>query len=172
MLCPTHKLSPWQRLRPHRRETTAFKRLSLFRIASASTAIVVAAPEYLAKRAEPIRPSNLTNHIAVVTRREITGPLNSWKLQHGQRTIQLLPPPSITVQDSVSEIDLVVRGVGIECVPQRLITNQLEKGTLVHVLKGWSSDLGDLFLFFPSQRRKSAALRDFIEYVHEHPCGC
>ena len=73
------------------------------------------------------------------------------------------------VQDLISEIELVVRGIGIGCVPQGMITDELQTGRLVHVLKDWSSDLGDLFLFFPSQRHKSAALRAFIEHVRGHP---
>ncbi len=139
------------------------------KIAGGSTAIVVAAPAYLARRTEPIEPKDLTTHVAVVTRREMTGPLNTWKLQHGQKTIQLLPPAAMIVQDLLSEIELIVRGIGIGCVPKRMVAAELKKGTLVHVLKNWSSDLGDLFLFFPSQRHKSVALRAFIEHVRRHP---
>lgn len=118
------------------------------KIAGASEAIVVDAPEYLAKRTEPLEPNDLTTHAAVVTRREMTERLNLWKLQHGQKTDQLLPPVTMIVQELASEIDLIVRGIGVRCVPQSMIRDELRTGTMVYVLKAWSSDLGDLFLFF------------------------
>ncbi len=153
-------------------EDSALERdMVALKIGGASTAIVVAAPSYFARRNQPTEPSDLMNHIAIVTRREMTGPLNLWTLKHGQKTIQLQPPAAMIVQDLVSEIDLVVRGIGIGFLPQSMITAELRTGALVHVFKSWSSNLDDLFLFFQSQRHRSAAFRAFIEHVQANPLG-
>ena len=71
--------------------------------------------------------------------------------------------------DVVSAVDLVTRGVGIGCVPERMVAEQIAKGKLVRLLPAWSARLGELFLYYPSKRHKSAALRAFIEFLRAHP---
>ena len=139
------------------------------KIAGPSEAIVVASSEYLASIAEPLHPTDLPAHPAVVCRRELMGPITPWILSRGEEAVQVAPQAKSVVQDLVSEIDLIVRGVGIGCVPRRMIADHLRTGKLIHLLKQWSASLGELFLFFPSQRHKSAALQALITFLRSHP---
>lgn len=139
------------------------------KIAGSSESIVVASPAYLSSHPKPSQPSDLTNHVAIIGCRERPGYLIPWDLQRGKETLQVLPTARVIVQDLVSEIELVVRGIGIGCVPSRVVADQLQTGKLIRLLESWSVPLGSLFLFFPGRRHKSAALRAFIEFLRAHP---
>lgn len=108
------------------------------KIAGSSESIVVASPAYLSSHPKPSQPSDLTNHVAIIGCRELPGYLIPWNLQRGKETRQVLPPAKVIVQDLVSEIELVVRGIGIGCVPSKVVADQLQTGKLIRLLESWS----------------------------------
>ena len=139
------------------------------KISSPSEAVLVASPEYLRSRKTPCRPADLLEHHAVVCRREMTGQIVPWVIRSGNETVRLAPPARCIVQDLVSEIELTVRGFGIGCLPIASVSDLLRSGKLTRVVAAWSVPLEPLYLYFPSQRHKSAALRAFIAFLQAHP---
>ncbi|MDX7952867.1 LysR substrate-binding domain-containing protein [Lichenihabitans sp. Uapishka_5] len=71
------------------------------------------------------------------------------------------------VHDLASQIDLAVRGLGILSAPATSVSDHLKAGTLVRVLPNWSSPMEALFLYFPSRRHQSAALRAFVAFLKQ-----
>ncbi|QJU58243.1 LysR family transcriptional regulator [Sphingomonas sp. AP4-R1] len=138
-------------------------------IAPRSTAILVAAPSYLARRPVPDSPSALLQHRAVVCRSQITGTIIPWTLASGDETIQILPSDTTIVHDLVSQIDLAVRGLGIVSVPSAMVTDLVDRGELMHVLPSWSCPIEALYIYFPSRRHQSAALRAFVAFLKSRP---
>lgn len=131
-------------------------------IAPPSAAILVAAPAYLANRPKPSGPSDLLNHRAIVCRSQITGSIIPWTLVSADDRMQISPADATVVHDLASQIDLAARGLGIVSVPSAMVRDLIDRGILSWVLPSWSSPMEALYIYFPSRRHQSAALRAFI----------
>ncbi|MBA8880910.1 LysR family transcriptional regulator [Phyllobacterium myrsinacearum] len=134
-------------------------------VASTSEAVLVASPAYLHARATPRVPSDLLEHRAVMCRSQITGLIIPWTLQCADETVQIAPPAATIVHDLASQIELTVRGLGIVSAPAAIIFDLLNAEKLSRVLPAWSSPLEELYLYFPSRRHQSAALRAFVAFL-------
>ncbi|MGZ2385359.1 LysR family transcriptional regulator [Rhizobium brockwellii] len=138
-------------------------------IAPPSAAMLVAAPAYLANWPVPKNPSDLLQHRAVVCRSQITGSIIPWTLVSADDRIQISPSDATIVHDLASQIDLAVRGLGIVSVPSAMVTRLIERGVLSRVLPSWSSPIDALYIYFPSRRHQSAALRTFVGFLKNRP---
>lgn len=136
-------------------------------VAPQSKAVLVASPAYLRARSMPDTPSDLLSHRAVMCRSQINGLIKPWVLQSAGETVQISPPAAMIVHDLASQIELTVRGSGILSAPVASVAELLSAGKLSPVLPAWSSPLDALYLYFPSRRHQSAALRAFIAFLRE-----
>ena len=134
-------------------------------VAPRSEAVLVASPTYLHARSLPSLPSDLLNHRAVVCRSQITGLIKPWILHSAGETVQIAPSAATIVHDLASQIELTVRGLGIVSAPAASVSDLLAAGKLARVLPDWSISLEALYLYFPSRRHQSAALRAFIAFL-------
>jgi DNA-binding transcriptional LysR family regulator len=134
-------------------------------IAPKSEAILAASPAYLAIETVPICPSDLLNHRGLMCRSQSTGVILPWLLEHAGGSERIIPGSTTVVHDLASQIQLAVKGLGILSAPAALISEQLETGKLSRVLPGWSTPLEPLYLYFPSRRHQSAALRAFVGFL-------
>lgn len=134
-------------------------------IAPSSEAILVASPAYLQARSTPAIPSDLLDHRAVVCRSQVTGLIKPWILRSADETVQIAPPAATIVHDLASQIELTVRGLGIVSAPAASVSDLLDAGKLSRVLPAWSSPLEAIYLYFPSRRHQSAALRAFVAFL-------
>lgn len=134
-------------------------------VAPPSAAILVAAPSYLANRPPPGSPSDLLTHRAIVCRSQLTGSIIPWTLVSADDRIQISLPEATIVHDLASQIDLAARGLGIVSAPSAMVTVLIDEGRLTHVLPAWSSPMEALYIYFPSRRHQSAALRAFIGFL-------
>lgn len=134
-------------------------------VAPASEAILVAAPAYLASRITPACPDDLLEHRAIMCRSQATGVIMPWMLQSADEVVQVTSPASAVIHDLASQVDLAVRGLGIASLPAALVDDLLVHGRLTRVLPAWSSRIEALYLYFPSRRHQSAALRAFVRFL-------
>lgn len=138
-------------------------------VAPRSEAVLVASPAYLDGRPAPSKPDDLPVHRALVCRSQATGLIIPWNLRSGDETAQIVPPLATTVHDLASQIELAVRGMGIVSAPAASVAGLIDSGKLSRVLPAWSTPLEPLYLYFPSRRHQSAALRAFIAFIKQHP---
>ena len=134
-------------------------------VAPPSEAVLVASPAYLRARATPSLPGDLLHHRAVMCRSQVTGMVIPWTLHSAGQTVQTVPPSAAIVHDLASQIDLTVRGLGIVSAPAAMISDLLDAGRLLRVLPAWTSPLEALYLYFPSRRHQTAALRAFVAFL-------
>lgn len=134
-------------------------------VAPSSEALLVASPAYLQFRSTPKVPSDLLEHRAVMCRSQTTGLIIPWVLQSAGETVQITPPAATIVHDLASQIELTVRGLGIVSAPAASVSDLLAAEKLARVLPDWSISLEALYLYFPSRRHQSAALRAFIAFL-------
>jgi DNA-binding transcriptional LysR family regulator len=138
-------------------------------IAPKSEAILVASPAYLRAQPVPVRPADLLDHRVIACRSQGTGVVIPWTLQSAGKTVQIAPPLATILHDLTSQIDLAVRGLGIASMPASMVADLLAAGKLTRVLPAWSSQMAELYLYFPSRRHQSAALRAFVEFLRRAP---
>ncbi len=131
----------------------------------ASEAILAAAPSYLERRAAVRCPADLLDHAAVVCRSRTTRLVRPWTIEADGKAVQTAPPARTIVGDLVSQIDLMIRGLGIGSAATASISHFMDAGALIRVLPGWSTPLEPLYLYYPNRRHQPAALRVFIDFV-------
>lgn len=134
-------------------------------VAPASQAVLVTSSAYLHSRAAPAVPADLLAHRAVVCRSQSTGLIIPWTLQSAGETVQVIPSSATIVHDLTSQIDLAVRGLGVASAPTAMVSDLLQAGKLLRILPEWVCPIDAIYLYFPSRRHQSAALRAFIAFL-------
>jgi len=138
-------------------------------VAPKSEAILVASPAYLRARSAPVMPADLLDHRVIACRSQGTGLVIPWTLRSASQAVQIAPPLATILHDLTSQIDLAVRGLGIVSAPAAMVADLLAAGQLARVLPEWSSQMEELYLYFPNRRQQSAALRAFVEFLRRAP---
>lgn len=134
-------------------------------VAPSANAVLVASPGYLDASGVPADPKDLVEHRTIACRSQATGTIIPWVLHCREEIVQIVPPRAAIVHDLTSQIDLAARGLGILSAPESMTVDHLRAGTLSRVLPGWSSPMEAVYLYFPSPRHQSAALRAFVAFL-------
>ncbi len=128
-----------------------------------SPGVLVASPEYLASHGEVGDPRDLqTDDHRLVALGE--HPNLRWELHSGVRAY-LLEGTARAVSNNMRTLTCLVEdGLGVGRVPMVSCAEAIEAGRLVHLLPGWTSGSGELWLISTSRRGATAAAAAF----HEH----
>jgi DNA-binding transcriptional LysR family regulator len=126
--------------------------------------VVVAAPEYVARRGVPAHVSDLLSHDGVVLLR--SGTPARWAFRTGKKD-----PVFVTLQgpvrlDSIIATHMAARaGLGIAVVPRYLAAKDLANGALVSLLDG-SEPIGlKVYAVFPTGRRVTGRVQAFVGHL-------
>nr|WP_282097555.1 LysR substrate-binding domain-containing protein [Luteibacter sp. SG786] len=136
-------------------------------VSPASETILVVSPTYLEHHAMPKVPGDLLKHHAMVCRSQETGVIIPWTLHRGSKAVKVTPSSATIVHDLASQIALAVKGMGIAFAPVALVSEPLDTAKLVRILPVWSGRLDTTYLYFPSRRHQSAALRAFVAFMRQ-----
>ena len=124
--------------------------------------MLVASPEYLAQRGEPMAPADLAGHDCIIDtnrrapRRWVLGPEDSGKVVTVQGRFQ--------VNSARAAVELAARGLGIAYAPRFALTHALAAGQVVCILADHPVELSPLSAVYLEGRvlpRKVRALIDF-----------
>jgi DNA-binding transcriptional LysR family regulator len=126
--------------------------------------VMVGSPDYLA-RTGPLRvPADLAAH-ACVRMRRTDGAFANWRVQDGNRLIDLVVSGPLIVHDYPSMLDAALSGAALAQVPEPIAREHLESGRLEEVLSRYAPSTLGVFLYFPDRRQLSPKLRAFIEHA-------
>ncbi|HEY8052834.1 MAG TPA: LysR family transcriptional regulator [Steroidobacteraceae bacterium] len=132
--------------------------------------VLVASPAYLARAGELTQPMQLARHETLdyageFDRRpwELVGPAGE--------VLQVETKPRISCHDFVVLRAAVLAGLGLARLPETVVREDLERGTLVRALPAWSSPQGVLHVVFPSRRGLLPAVRAFIDFLAQRLPG-
>ena len=127
------------------------------------TAILVAAPSYLARCGAPKSLADLQSHECIGFRLGRSGRLYDWELMDGKKEIQLAVPRTVIVNDTIFTLKLALSGFGIAYMFDALARPYLDDGTIVQVLPKASLSEPPLSLYFPRYANEQPKLRAFID---------
>ncbi|WP_149743498.1 LysR family transcriptional regulator [Rhizobium sp. NFACC06-2] len=128
---------------------------------------IVASPDYIASSGQPQTPHELINH-ECVRRRFPGGTLVTWRFKERGEDIEVTPTGRLTVSSAHNELQAALAGKGIAHVFDDYAKPYVQIGRLVELLADWSPTLPHWFLYYPSRRLPSAAMRAFLDYMRSY----
>lgn len=123
--------------------------------------VIVGTPEHFRRYGFPQVPADLIIHPCIAYQ-FADGSLYSWELTHDHEKITHRPQGQWVFSDSYMEAEAARLGLGLAYVPEELVADDLERGTLIRVLQRYSLRLEGSFLYYP-HRNVSPALRVVID---------
>ncbi len=126
---------------------------------------VVGSPAYFAKRAPPVTPHELANHLCLNYRWMTTGQIARWHFTGpgGMMNVEVEGP--LVINDAALLRDAAVAGMGLTCLPEAAVETDVARGALVRVLDDWCKPFPGFYLYHPSRHRTPPALRALISFL-------
>ena len=125
--------------------------------------IVVAAPDYLARRGTPQRPADLTDH-DVVAFSGIAG-VEHWVFREAAGDVNVAIRPRLVVSTAEAAIDAARAGFGVTRVLSYQAAEDVARGSLRRVLPGYEGDEVPIHLVYPGGRHPPPKLRAFLDFT-------
>jgi DNA-binding transcriptional LysR family regulator len=127
--------------------------------------IVVATPDYLARRGSPLDPDDLAAHPAIVFSRGEGGEQLAFIKDGARREIVLKPKLRVSALEGVRAA--VLAGLGVAMVSEWIFTEELDDGRVREVLTDWELPRLDLWAVLPGGRHAGPKARAFIAFVED-----
>jgi len=122
--------------------------------------VVVASPDYLARRGTPASPDHIAQHDVVVF-----GGLGSGRWQFGPDDTTVSIAPRLTVSTAEAATDATVSGLGLTRVLSYQAIEALVNGSLVRVLASHGSEELPVHLLYPAGAHPPPKLRAFVDFA-------
>jgi DNA-binding transcriptional LysR family regulator len=128
--------------------------------------IVTAAPSYLARHPAPRRPADLAKHNCLVYGRAGRR-YTVWRFARGGAWTQVRVTSNRIVDDASLAHEWAVAGAGILLKTALEQRENLARGALVQLLKGWHAEPYPLHALLPSGRFVPHRVRRFVDFLAE-----
>ena len=127
--------------------------------------VVVASPEYLARRGVPSSPADLLEHDGIIYGQSSGG--QEWLFRQGssETSVRLRTRLILSAAEGVREA--VLAGQGFAITSRWMFEPELASGAVVPVLREWSLPPMDLWVIYPAGRFTSTKARAFINWFEE-----
>jgi DNA-binding transcriptional LysR family regulator len=129
---------------------------------------VVGSPAYFDRAGTPFAPASLSSHACLHRKDPASGKLQRWPFTRSATTCDMAIPTTAVASTFEPLIALAEAGVGIACVPDFMVRQQLDQKTLVSVLGDYVESTEALRAVWPSSRYLSPRLRAFIDFMAAH----
>lgn len=126
-------------------------------------ALIVASPDYLKARGEPVTIEDLQEHDCIVGfRRDIP---NTWRVKAADGIYRVTPPPTHEIGDGAAIVDAAVAGLGLAQMPSSLVANHIAAGRLVSVLEAFTGARIEISAIWPSTKQLLPRVRHVVEIL-------
>lgn len=127
--------------------------------------IVVASPAYLKAHRMPATPADLEEHTFVTISPSIRKPTLTFKCDGSEMTVPM--KFDIASNNPAFNCEMVLQGIGLGILPEALVRDELEAGSLVRVLDEFELTDGaiEIRLAYVTKTLMPAKVRAFIDHV-------
>ncbi|MDE9432650.1 LysR substrate-binding domain-containing protein [Xenorhabdus bovienii] len=130
--------------------------------------VIVGSPTYFQKFEIPKKPEELINHFCMMYRYKSTGKLDIWPINQDNPTLQLEWPTRMVTNTLDPLVSFAENSLGITCIPDLAIREQLKTGKLITILNDFNNDITTCRILWPSSKYLSPKLRVFINFMVEN----
>jgi len=125
--------------------------------------VLVASPDYLARRGTPRRLEQLAAHDALVFRMPSTGKDRPWQFRRNGTPVEWRPDTRVRINDGEGLVQAVLLGMGLAQLPDYFVADELAAGTLVEVLPGMRPPPLPVSAVYPAARLVPQRVRVLLE---------
>ena len=129
--------------------------------------ILVASPDYLAVKGEPLEIGDLAHHNCIGFRQITSGGIYDWELAENGAVVSVVVKGTPLVNDSTYAKDLALAGVGIAYTFEPLVRHEIRSGQLKWLIPHTAIDEPGMFLYYPRRASMAPKLRAFIDVATE-----
>jgi DNA-binding transcriptional LysR family regulator len=129
--------------------------------------VVVASPDYLARRGTPLQLEDLQRHACLRLRRSAGG-ASPWRFSAKGGPLEVMTQGPLIAGDFLTLLDAAIDGVGLIQAPEPVVVASCKAGALREVLAGFAPQTPGVFLYYPDRRQVLPKLRVFIDHLKAH----
>lgn len=115
--------------------------------------VVVGAPDYFATHGVPQTPQDLQQHTCLNMRLPSAGGLYHWEFATQGKLLRVKTEGQLILNSLSERIDAAVCGLGLAFVPEDMVTQQVNDGSLTLALESWCPTFPGYYLYYPSRRQ-------------------
>lgn len=130
--------------------------------------VIVGAPSYFSQAGVPHEPADLTRHACLLYRFPSTGKLDTWPVTRTTDMPAIELPISMVTNTLDPQVCFAEQGLGIACLPEIAVRQQLQDGKLITVLDEYSHESMVFHVLWPSSRHLSPKIRALVDFVAEN----
>lgn len=127
--------------------------------------VLCAAPDYLKRKGQPEKLSDLELHDCLRYRFVTTGKIMDWTLTADPEITRLRLNSSLTLNNMEAMLMATIDGHGIAYMPDFLVKDMLARGELETLFDAYTKDQGIFWAVWPSSRHLSPKIRVFVDYI-------
>jgi DNA-binding transcriptional LysR family regulator len=125
--------------------------------------LVLASPDYLARRGEPKTPADLHQHACINWRFPGSGKIYRWEFQKKRKKLEMAVAGPLIANHQDVVIEAALQGLGIlYAYDDDRVDEAIARGRLKRILADWSLMSPGLYLYYSNRRHPQPALRAFI----------
>lgn len=130
--------------------------------------VIVGAPSYFSQAGVPHEPADLTSHACLLYRFPSTGKLDTWPVTRTTDMPAIELPISMVTNTLDPQVCFAEQGLGIACLPEIAVRQQLQDGKLITVLDEYNHESMVFHVLWPSSRHLSPKIRAFVDFIAEN----
>lgn len=125
--------------------------------------VLVASPDYLAKRGTPDTPTDLRLHSMIA----FTGlmPNREWRFLNGPKQGSVSLNPTFEINDAGVAIQAAEEGHGVTIALSYMVSDQVRDGNLVPILDAFTLPPQPVHLVYPHSRLVASKVRAFVDFA-------
>lgn len=123
--------------------------------------LVLASPDYLARRGRPERPDDLRGHNCITYSYSSA----TWRFVGENGDFVVPVRGNIEVNNGLVEREVALAGLGIVTLPAFYVADDIRDGALVPLLSGWTLPDTGIHAVYPERRLLAPKVRAFVDFV-------
>lgn len=124
---------------------------------------VVGSPAYFADNGKPVSPHDLTRHRCINIRQSTKGGFYVWEFEQDGRELNVRVDGPLILNDSSIIYKAAEEGLGLACVMEDIVADQIASGKLIRVLEDWCPPFAGYHLYYPDRRQITPAFGLLVE---------
>ncbi|GJE02179.1 LysR family transcriptional regulator [Methylobacterium isbiliense] len=129
---------------------------------------IVATPAYFAKHRRPRAPQDLTAHRCINLHLSSYGGRYAWEFEKDGREFRVRVEGPLAFSSVFLARKAALAGLGIACMPDDIVREDIAEGRLVRVLADWCAPFAGYHLYYPSRRQPTPAFALLVDVLRHN----